>query len=317
MRQNQLQKSTQESNANLESVQKIEEKLADSQGLTLETEKATDKKILSSDELEKKKLALLDKIKSEPELANHYHDLGLIYLQTKNYEAACQQFQKSIELDSKLASAYANLGRAQFQLGKKTEGESSLNQAVELDPDEPTFCKDLSKIKFLKAKEFKKESLNLELEKQKSLLKKAEHEIRMALKFCVKLRYFDELLSLCYKKGSFVDIVDAIKQESELNIQRAKSVLTFAQEALKNKLKNPVSAIVQAYDLLVLTYVLEKQDKLEEALKFLKQAKSLLPEEPIFFYAESMLQQNFHKKSESIAALEQAKVLVTYYQPPA
>ncbi|MCP5468206.1 MAG: tetratricopeptide repeat protein [Deltaproteobacteria bacterium] len=299
--------------AGLESVDKVERFINEAKQVNFEAKQNSDKKNPASGDLKQKQIKLLKAIEQDPNVAENYSELAEIYLDAKDYFSASKYFKKAISLNDQDASSYANLGRTQYHLGEKDEAESNIKKALDLDPKNSSYAKDLSKIKFVKAKELRKQSLLVDGEKQKRLLDRAENEIRSCLKLCVKLRFFDELLGICYKKGSFIDIMDAVKQESELNAQRAHSILVSAEEALKNKIKNPVSAIVQAYDLLVLSYVFEKQDKIDEAIKFLKQAKTLIPEEPTFFYAESVVLQNSHRKAESIAALEQAKLLVSYY----
>jgi len=72
-----------------------------------------------------------------PQSGEVQNDLGVIFLQEGDFEAARQAFLKAIELQPELAEALANLGMLALQDGRLTEAELNLTRAIEAGASSP------------------------------------------------------------------------------------------------------------------------------------------------------------------------------------
>ena len=75
-------------------------------------------------------------IKFNPEDARIYRKKGILLFGMKKYEAAKNNFQKTIELDAKDVQAHINLGMVHYTSGNKTGALKSWEHAIGLKPDD-------------------------------------------------------------------------------------------------------------------------------------------------------------------------------------
>ena len=67
-------------------------------------------------------------VEIDPEKAYNYYVLGYVAQQSKNYDAAIEQYEKAIEKDEKLSDAYFNLGLCiMFQASEYMDSKSNLD----------------------------------------------------------------------------------------------------------------------------------------------------------------------------------------------
>ena len=69
-----------------------------------------------------------------PDLADAYHLMGVVYLQTQQQENAIKSIQKAIQINEKNPHYFSNLGIAQFESKKHVEAVQSFAKALELNP---------------------------------------------------------------------------------------------------------------------------------------------------------------------------------------
>jgi tetratricopeptide (TPR) repeat protein len=87
-------------------------------------------------DLENAQAELMKATKLDPALAEAMNNLGIIYFQKKQYEAAAWLFAKSERLKPEARVAF-NLAKAQLQLGLSDNALTSLQKALQLQPDYP------------------------------------------------------------------------------------------------------------------------------------------------------------------------------------
>lgn len=66
--------------------------------------------------------------------ASSLHNVGLIYLETGEYEKAALAFEQALEIDNQLASRYIAYAKVQEKLGNEKKVIEALEKAVELEP---------------------------------------------------------------------------------------------------------------------------------------------------------------------------------------
>ncbi len=71
--------------------------------------------------------------------ASSLHNLGLIYYETHQYQKAAQAFENALELEDNLAARHIAYAKVQEKLGNTEQMLSSLERAVELEPNPQTF----------------------------------------------------------------------------------------------------------------------------------------------------------------------------------
>lgn len=67
--------------------------------------------------------------------ASSLHNLGLIYYETENYEKAATAFEQALKLEDDLAARHIAFAKVQEKLGNHKIVISSLERAVELEPN--------------------------------------------------------------------------------------------------------------------------------------------------------------------------------------
>lgn len=88
----------------------------------------------------------LNLIKKDPQNARIYSRLGVVYLEKRDYKSALEYFQRSLDLDNKVASRYFNLGLAYKGLQDRTNSLVAFRKAVDLDPQNQKYRKMLEKM---------------------------------------------------------------------------------------------------------------------------------------------------------------------------
>ncbi|MBN2620286.1 tetratricopeptide repeat protein, partial [candidate division WOR-3 bacterium] len=80
-------------------------------------------------------------IKTDPDHADAYYDLGNIYAQGKQFAIAKDLYIKAISLDPFAARAYSNLGNVYFETNELDSALFMYARAIELEPDyETPYC---------------------------------------------------------------------------------------------------------------------------------------------------------------------------------
>jgi tetratricopeptide (TPR) repeat protein len=75
-----------------------------------------------------------DILRLDPTFSNALNDLGVIYIQKKNFSEAKECFEKAIQLQPDAVEPYYNLACLHSIKGELQEGLMKLNQAIALNP---------------------------------------------------------------------------------------------------------------------------------------------------------------------------------------
>jgi type IV pilus assembly protein PilF len=67
--------------------------------------------------------------------AEGYYNRGITHLQSKDYEKALVEFQRSVQTDSKYKLSYYAMGTVYDYMGKYGEAEKYYKEAIDIDPD--------------------------------------------------------------------------------------------------------------------------------------------------------------------------------------
>ena len=68
-------------------------------------------------------------------MAEGYYNRGINHLQTKDYEKAMVEFQRSINTDSKFKMSYYAMGMTYDMMGKLSDAEKYYKEAIDIDSD--------------------------------------------------------------------------------------------------------------------------------------------------------------------------------------
>ena len=74
-----------------------------------------------------------DDAKSLENSASSLHNVGLIYLETENYQKAALAFEQALEIEDSVPTRYIAYARALEKMGKDKLAISALEKAIELD----------------------------------------------------------------------------------------------------------------------------------------------------------------------------------------
>ena len=152
--------------------------------------------LINEKKFEEAELSCRKIIELKPDYAEAYNNLGIILLNFKKFKEAEVHFKKIIKLKPEFSEAYYNLGITMYKIGKFREAEPNYRKAIEIKPDYveahnnlgQTLYKlnrlDEAEASYKKAIEFEPNFIianyNLAiLQKQKILLSKIEHEIKV------------------------------------------------------------------------------------------------------------------------------------------
>ena len=76
----------------------------------------------------------LELIAENPETAELHADLGSLYAQQQQWQAAIDCYKEAIKLNPQFAGAYRNLARVFLQIGKEAKAVDSWYEALRLEP---------------------------------------------------------------------------------------------------------------------------------------------------------------------------------------
>ena len=88
------------------------------------------------------------------EIAQSLHNVGLIYLETENYQKAALAFEQALEIEDNMPTRYIAYARALEKLGKDKLAISALEKAAELD-ERPQILRSLGAL-YLKVEDLEK-----------------------------------------------------------------------------------------------------------------------------------------------------------------
>lgn len=74
-------------------------------------------------------------LRTRPDYAPAHHTLGFLYYQADRLDLSLRELQRSVELKSRNAPAWNDLGNTQRDLGQLEQAAQSYQRAVKLDPD--------------------------------------------------------------------------------------------------------------------------------------------------------------------------------------
>ena len=74
-------------------------------------------------------------IRLQPQFAQAYNNLGIVFRDQKNAEAAIEAFSHAVSLDNRYFRAYNNLGIALQSVGRLSDAIGCYQRAIELDPN--------------------------------------------------------------------------------------------------------------------------------------------------------------------------------------
>ena len=89
--------------------------------------------LLNRGELDESEKKFLETIKAEPNNAEAYHFLGMIYLRQKMYKGAIAALDKATKLDPLNDTAFNNLGLAYFNTDEYEEAIKNLEKSINLN----------------------------------------------------------------------------------------------------------------------------------------------------------------------------------------
>src|SRR3989344_4700152 len=81
----------------------------------------------------------------EPGNDTFYNNLGLLYYETEDYDAAIEVYEKSVSINDKIASRLVNLGLAYFMNKKYRKAADQYEKAIILDPRNENYIELLKK----------------------------------------------------------------------------------------------------------------------------------------------------------------------------
>ncbi len=87
-------------------------------------------------------------VTTNPNYADAYLNMGVIYFGQKKYDLALDNFQTASEKDPQSIDALANLGRVQAKLKRHMEAEASFTKALEITPGAGDLLKELGKAQY-------------------------------------------------------------------------------------------------------------------------------------------------------------------------
>lgn len=95
---------------------------------------------------EKMYLNLISKDTQNPKI---YSRLGVVYLEKRDYKNALENFQKSLDLNNKVASRYFNLGLAYQGLMNRKNALIAFKKAADLEPKNQKYQRMVEKLSVL------------------------------------------------------------------------------------------------------------------------------------------------------------------------
>ena len=107
------------------------------------------------DSLEGRFIIYSKQVKDNPDNPEGYYELGKVYIEQKEYQAALKQFNKATRLKKDYGEAYREKGIALFYLRRFLDSEKAILKSFKLNPAQPNIATDLGSI-YLTNGSFKK-----------------------------------------------------------------------------------------------------------------------------------------------------------------
>ena len=85
-------------------------------------------------------------VKANPDNPEGYYELGKVYIEQKEYQAALKQFNKATRLKKDYGEAYREKGIALFYLRRFLDSEKAILKSFKLNPAQPNIATDLGSI---------------------------------------------------------------------------------------------------------------------------------------------------------------------------
>ena len=90
---------------------------------------------MNAEEFKVAEVLFLAVIEMQPDFAQAYHNLGVVYYRTEKMDKAIEYLEKAIQLNQREPSAFYLLGMALTKVGKIKEAKEAYQKAIELNPD--------------------------------------------------------------------------------------------------------------------------------------------------------------------------------------
>jgi tetratricopeptide (TPR) repeat protein len=98
------------------------------------------------DSLEGKFVIHLKQVEKNPDDPQGHYELGKVYIEKEEYQAAFKQLSEATRLKNDYGEAYREKGVAQFYLKRFLDAEKSLEKSFRLNPSQPDIANDLGSI---------------------------------------------------------------------------------------------------------------------------------------------------------------------------
>lgn len=203
--------------------------------------------------------------------------LGLLYEEMKDYDRAIQMYQANVQMDPTFFDSILHLGFVSYRLKRNQEALSYLEQAVKLNPKRPEPYLLLG-LTFLQMEKYQEAKAKLEegIHQDPS---NAELYFNLGTAYD-KLDHFDEVvramertLELDPEHADALNYLGYSYADRGINGEKA---LSLTQRAVALKPHN-------GYYLDSLAWALYKLGRIEEALETIKQAVSLVSDDPVIY----------------------------------
>ena len=120
--------------------------------------------------------AFLDALKIAPEIPAIHHGLGLVYIQTQDYELAVLHLEEALRRQPDQVKTIYSLARAYASVGENTRAEETYRRALQIDPKFGPAYQELAGIYY---REKKWDEALASLEKAKALNPKSAHTVML------------------------------------------------------------------------------------------------------------------------------------------
>ena len=98
------------------------------------------------DSLEGRFIIYSKQVEDNPDNPEGYYELGKVYIEQKEYQAALKQFNKATRLKKDYGEAYREKGIALFYLRRFLDSEKAILKSFKLNPAQPNIATDLGSI---------------------------------------------------------------------------------------------------------------------------------------------------------------------------
>ena len=219
--------------------------------------------------------------------------LGLLYEEMKDYERAIQTYQANIEIDPTFFDSVLHLGFVTYRLKRNEEALSYLEQAVKLSPKRPEPYLLLG-LTYFQMEEYQKAKDRLEdgIQQDPS---NAELHFNLGTaydklnRFDGVVREMEQALELDPQHGDALNYLGYSYADRGIHVEEA---VSLTQRAVAIKPHN-------GYYVDSLAWALYKAGRIEEALKMIQRAVTLVSDDPVIYehLGEIFLLREEHEKA--------------------